>query len=353
MTASRICLIPRVAGVGGMVSFAAKLDQGLLTRGIETCHDLRDLPYDAVLVIGGTRQLAALWQIRQRGIRIVQRLDGMNWVHKVRRTGLRHYLRAEYGNIILQLIRDHLVDRVVYQSEFARHWWERSLGSTKVHHDVVYNGVDLSIFKPDETRLLPKDCVRVLMVEGSIMGGYEIGLEHGVAFAKELANRVRYAHSHNNIALELMIVGQVEPETTLQFNRYLSTSDRAGLTLTWTGLVPGERIPEIDRSAHMLFSADIHAACPNSVIEAMATGTPVIGFDTGALSELVTSGAGEIVPYGSDSWRLENPDIRPLVAAAMHILGDHPRYQRAARARAEAAFGLDEMVDGYLQALLG
>jgi glycosyltransferase involved in cell wall biosynthesis len=353
MTSDRICLVPRVRGVGGMVSFVGKLTQGLVARGIEPCYDLRDLPYDAVLVIGGTRQIVALWRIRQKGIRIVQRLDGMNWVHKVRRTGLRHYLRAEYGNMILKLIRDHLVDRVVYQSKFARDWWERSHGSAKAPDYVVYNGVDLSIFRPDESRLPVEDRIRVLMVEGSIMGGYEIGLEHGVAFAKALANREVCAHRHHNASVELMIVGKVSPETRLQFERYLSTSGGAGLMLTWAGLVPGERIPEIDRSAHMLFSADVHAACPNSVIEAMATGTPVIGFDTGALSELVTSGAGEIVPYGGDSWRLENPDVRTLAVAAMHILEDHPRYQRGARARAEAAFGLDEMVDGYLQALLG
>ena len=353
MTSSRICMVPRVRGVGGMVSFVAKLAQGLASRGIEPCYDLRDLPYDAVLVIGGTRQIAALWRIRQRGIRVVQRLDGINWVHKVRRTGLRHYLRSEYGNIILKVIRDRLVDRVVYQSNFARHWWQRSHGSANVPEHVVYNGVDLSVFRPDETRLPPEDCVRLLMVEGSIMGGYEIGLEHGVAFAKALANRADSAHSHLPAKVELLIVGQVKPGTRLQFERRLAASDRSGLALSWAGLVPQDRIPEIDRTAHMLFSADVHAACPNSVIEALASGTPVVGFDTGALSELVTSGAGEIVPYGGNSWRLESPDVRALAVAALHILDDHPRYRRAARARAEAAFGLDAMVDGYLQALLG
>jgi glycosyltransferase involved in cell wall biosynthesis len=352
MTSGRICLVPRVAGVGGMVSFLGKLARGLAARGIEPCYDLRDLPYDAVLVIGGTRQLIALWELRRRGIRIVQRLDGMNWVHKVRKTGLRHYLRAEYGNVVLNLIRGHLVDRVVYQSEFARRWWQRAQGSVEVPSCVVYNGVDLNIFQPDETRSPPQDRIRLLMVEGSIMGGYETGLEHGVAFAKELANLESDAHGQNNSKIELMIVGQVMPKTKLRFEQYLITSGGARPMLSWAGLVPGERIPEIDRSAHMLYSADVHAACPNSVIEAMACGTPVVGFDTGALPELVTSPSGEIVPYGSDPWRLEAPDIPALAVAATHILEDRPRYQVGARARAEAAFGLDVMIDGYLQALL-
>ncbi len=81
-TSERICLVPRVHGVGGMVSFAHKLAAGLSQRGIRICDDLADEPYQAVLVIGGTRQLGGLWQARRRGALIVQRLDGMNWLHK-------------------------------------------------------------------------------------------------------------------------------------------------------------------------------------------------------------------------------------------------------------------------------
>jgi glycosyltransferase involved in cell wall biosynthesis len=333
-----------------MVSFLEKLARGLVSRGIKPCYDLRDFPYDAVLVIGGTRQIKALWELRRRGVRIVQRLDGMNWVHRVRKTGLQHYLRAEYGNLVLRLIRGHLADAVVYQSQFARRWWERAQGSVEAPNRVVYNGVDLNVFQPDETQSPPQDRVRVLMVEASIMGGYETGLEHGIGFAKALGHQ---AHSHNNTRIELMIVGRVVPKTRFQLEQHLTTARGERLILSWAGLVPGERIPEIDRSAHMLYAADIHAACPNSVIEAMACGTPVVGFDTGALPEIVTSASGQIVPYGSNAWRLETPDISALAVAATHILGDHSRYQAAARARAEARFGLDRMVDGYLQVLLG
>ncbi len=124
-------------------------------------------------------------------------------------------------------------------------------------------------------------------------------------------------------------------------------------TLTWTGLVPADRIPEIDRSAHLLYSADVNPACPNSVIEALACGLPVVAFDTGALPELVTAACGRIIPYGGDPWRLERPDIDALADAAGQILNDLERYHRAARARAEAVFDLDVMVKAYLDILLG
>ena len=76
-----------------MVSFQGKLAAGLKARNIGVRYELRDSPYDAVLVIGGTRQLHRLWRVKRSGIPIVQRLDGMNWIHRVHGTGIRHSRR--------------------------------------------------------------------------------------------------------------------------------------------------------------------------------------------------------------------------------------------------------------------
>ena len=114
----------------------------------------------------------------------------------------------------------------------------------------------------------------------------------------------------------------------------------------------GEPIPEIDRSAHVLFSADLHPACPNAVIEALACGTPVVGFDTGALREIVTEDCGRIVPYGGDPWKLERPDLESLAEATAAVLRDRASFSRAARLHAEEALGLEKMMQGYLDALL-
>jgi glycosyltransferase involved in cell wall biosynthesis len=88
------------------------------------------------------------------------------------------------------------------------------------------------------------------------------------------------------------------------------------------------------------------------VVEALACGTPVLAFDTGALPELVTGDAGRVVPYGGNPWRLERPDVPALVRGAVEILGDQERFRSGARARAEEALSLDRMVDRYLSVLL-
>jgi len=335
----RVCLVPRVSGVGGMVSFRSKLEQSLSRRGISVSTSLSDTPYAAILVIGGTRDMTGLWRARRRGVRIVQRLDGMNWIHRKRNTGWRHYIRAEYGNFILSQVRARLANHIVYQSEFSRRWWERVYGAHPASWQVVYNGVDLQRYSPTGEGRVPEDRVRILLVEGAIAGGYEWGLETGIRMAEHL----KVTHSQKMV--EVMVVGRVSP--SLQHECVANTDIR----LVFTGQVPSERVPELDRSAHVLYAADLNAACPNSVIEALACGLPVVAFDTGALPELVKGEAGRIVSYGGDPWALDPPDIIGLSDAANMMISSQHVFRKAARIRAEEAFGLDTMVDGYLGAL--
>ncbi len=338
MTSKRVCVVPRVSGVGGMVSFRARLEAGLRQRGVEVTDQLGDFPFHAVLVIGGTRDVFGLWRARRRGIPVVQRLNGMNWIHRLRRTGLRHFMRAEYGNWLLAQIRARLATRIVYQSHFSQQWWERVYGRARPPTSVVYNGVDLTAFSPAGPGSPPQDCVRILVVEGSLGGGYEGGLEAAVTAGERLQALI-------GRPVELRVVGKVSPAVREAW------SGRAHIRLEFVGLVKGERIPELDRSAHMLFAADVNAACPNSVVEALACGLPVIAFDTGALLEMVTEKAGRVPPYGSDPWKLDPPDVQDLAKSAVEVLNDLPSFRAGARQRAEEAFGLETMLDGYCQAL--
>jgi len=334
---SRICIIPQASNVGGVTSFQQKLTIGLARRGVEVSHDLGDMPYETVLLTSGTRQLLGLWQAKQRGIPIVQRLDGVNWIHRQRRTGWRHFLRAEYGNRLLAFVRARIASRIVYQSEFVRGWWEDWFGAGRVPSVVIHNGVDLQIYSPvGQIANLP---YRLLVVEGSLGGGYDLGLEWAVRLAELLTEK-------HKIPMELMVVGRLSSDLQSAWQ------NRSRVPILWAGIVPGERIPEIDRSAHLLFSADLNSACPNSVIEALACGLPVVSFSTGALPELVTGDAGRLVPYGGNPWRIDPPDLPGLAAAAAQILQDMPRFRAAARARAVDAFSLGRMVDNYLEALL-
>jgi glycosyltransferase involved in cell wall biosynthesis len=337
---TRICLIPNVHGVGGLVSFQAKLSAGLESRGIEISRDLNDPTCDAVLVTGGTRNLAGLWRARRRGVRVIQRLDGINWVHRLRRGDWRHFFRAETGNQVLALIRQQFATHIVYQSAFVRDWWQDWFGKTRRPFTVIHNGVDLSVYTPNGPHTRPADRFRMLVVEGSLAGSLTTGLDLALDLAGHIAGVAR-------LPLDLQVVGRVDERKQYESQR------RSRVPVEFTGVVPREQIPELDRSAHLLFSAEINAPCPNSVIEALACGLPVAAFQTGALPELVTGDAGRLVPYGGNPWKLDRPNIAALASAASDILADPDHFRQAARARAEESFGLNQMVERYLDVLLG
>jgi glycosyltransferase involved in cell wall biosynthesis len=333
----RICIVPHVDGAGGVTSFRLKFEEGLRTRGVEVTND-PSLGADALLVLAGTRHLLALRRARRRGMRIMQRLDGINWVHRVRWAGPRYTLRAIYGNMNLSFIRARLADHVIYQSRFVKHWWEDWYRPARVPDSVILNGVDLDQYTPHGLHERPSGHHRVLVVEGSLAGAQNYGLFNAVALAESLAKRSK---------VELMIVGRVDARTKNRLKH--STAFR----LQFMDTLPREQIPWLMRSSHVLFSAEANPPCPNSVIEAMACGLPVIGFDTGSLAELVQDEAGRVVPYGGSPWKLEPPDVPALAAAAAEVFDDQPRFRSSARERAEAVFDVEMMVDGYLKVLLG
>lgn len=331
---SRICIVPHVEGSGGMASFRLKFEAGLKARGIEVTHDFAEKA-DAVLVIAGTRKLWALHQARKRGVRIVQRLDGINWVQRVRWTGPRYHLRAEYGNAMLALIRNRFADRVIYQSEFIRGWWNGWYGEARVPSTVILNGVDLEKYSPNGEHDRPKDRYRLLLLEGSLAGGLNAGLFHGIALAEKLAEK----HP-----IEVVVAGKVDELTQAKL--------QSKVPVKFLGTIPRENIPQLARSSHLMYCAEVNPPCPNSVIEALACGLPVVGFDSGSLKELVDETAGCVVPYGANPWKLETPQVAALADSAQEVLSKQEQFRAGARKRAESILGLDQMVDAYLKVLL-
>jgi glycosyltransferase involved in cell wall biosynthesis len=335
-----IGIIPNIRGVGGPASFNEKLEIGLTKLGVEVTYDLARTDISSVLVIAGTRHLGVLSNIKKRGIPIIQRLDGMNWVHRKTFTGLRHYLRSEVNNWILREIRAKYADRIIYQSKFSWDWWNRVYGELSIPESVIYNGVDLVRYAPAKTRITNSQFLNAIVVEGHIKNGLELGLKNVIqglnAFTTKSQKKV-----------QLFVAGEVPLDIRKKI------SEGVKIEIIWSGVISREQIAVQLRQADAFFSAELNPPCPNSVIEALASGLPVASFDSGAIRELVSKTSGIIAPYGGDIWNLDDAEPERLANYLVENLDALPEMGKKARLRAERMFGLDRMTRKYLDVLTG
>ena len=110
---------------------------------------------------------------------------------------------------------------------------------------------------------------------------------------------------------------------------------------TW---LPGARddIPGLMRGMSVFALPSLNEGISNTVLEAMASGLPVVATEVGGNPELIQSGrTGELVPAD---------DVEAFSKALARYAADTDRRHRhgeAARQRAVSEFSLDVMVDRY------
>lgn len=333
MSKSRICIPARPIGVGGPITFLRNFSSALADLDVEVIHDPEAKDCDSMLIINGTRRLGTLVRHKKRGIRIVQRLGAIHWQHRYWFTGARNYMLAEIRNLIMRFIRRQIADHVIYQSQFSQNWWEDRYGKTDCPSTVIFNGVDLDVFSPKGPLSSDDPGAMVLSAEGSQGADrHQIAISLARAIS-EVENDIR-----------LVLVGKLwQPGSD-----YITNDP----FVRFVGQVPYSDMPKYYRAADIFVSTDVIAACPNSVIESLACGTPVIGFSEGALPELVSESVGACVDYGADAFELQPPgNMVGLVRAAIKILSDPKSFRENARTLAVQEYSLARMVERYSEVL--
>ncbi len=341
-----ICLIPEATSLGGPRTFQLNLIAWAEQSGQAEIHfdpDREDI--DAFLVIGGPKKyLGRLLKARRKGIPVVHRLNGMNWIHHRRKTGVKYFLHAEAANLAIAFYRRFVCSKIVYQSPFCEKRWDSVYGKLNKPAAVIFNGTDIRKFTPAAADPDLSARIDFVLAEGSFRYGMDFGLDAGAELAVELAKRL-------DRPVCMHVAGKTNPDSEARIRERLLSSG-VSAEVRFEGVCSREKLIEMEQKAAFFFSSEINAACPNAVIEALACGLPVIGFDTGALKD-VTGDGGIIVPYGADPWKLEKPDCGGLIDAAEQVIRSNTAFRRAARARAEAEFPIEKMAEAYISFCMG
>ncbi len=228
-----------------------------------------------------------------------------------------------------------VADRIVALAPSHRDWLAGQLHFDPARVEVIPNGVDTARFAPAADRAAdrralgwPADAVVV-----SIVAGLRPEKNHGLLLRAAAALAPRHPGAR------FMVVGDGPERAALE---------REGRELGLEGRVSflGTRqdMPQIQRASDVvaLTSHPVVETFPVSLVEALASGTPVVSTDVGSIRDVVRDGVtGLLAPAGDEA---------AFAAALERLIGDTALRERmgaAAREDALERFDRDDMIAAY------
>jgi len=316
---------------GGPGSFQIRFEKELRQRDWDIVYPEDNIVPNVVLILGGTKKIQWLWSLKKKNIPIYFRLGGINWLYKHKGLSKKERWVHDFRLKLTPFVQSYFGSGIIYQSNFAKEWLIKTKQST-IHRTstIIYNGVDTSMFIPHNNKTGDKS---LLCVEGHL---------DYTPYAIDLLNYLQKELIEKSDFKSLKLYGGFEDPK----NR-----DKLLPEIDYRGKAKRDEMPKVYKDSVFL-SLDINATCPNTVIEAMSSGLPVIGFDTGALKELIGEEAGILTPYGSNPWLLKNPNLKSLKTDANKVLHNYKHFSLNARKKAVDKFDFRDVVNQYITFIL-
>jgi glycosyltransferase involved in cell wall biosynthesis len=226
----------------------------------------------------------------------------------------------ENVNIAVDPFVSAAVDYYVYVSKFV----EREFARADSRNVVIYPGSDLGMFSQHDEASHPDDCI-----------GMVYRLEKDKLDERSIDVMIRVVQRRKGT--KALVVGGGRFYATFR-----DAVERAGVgtAFHFTGYVAYADLPKLYKQMS-IFVAPVHSESFGQVAPfAMAMGIPVVGYDVGALSEIVV--APELLAPAGDSEK--------LAEIIVGLLNDRPKRLRigdANRRRAEELFSVEEMASRY------
>jgi glycosyltransferase involved in cell wall biosynthesis len=240
--------------------------------------------------------------LKKRGCAIIQRLDGVYYPQK-------HGKSYTDLNANLEDIYSNYADFIVFQSQYSKKLCFHILGEKEQdEYCIILNGVDKNVFYPKREKK-PEKHIR-FVTTGNFRNIDMI--EQLIHSLDELKKR--------NIDFTLSIVG---PNVNDSLKPFLCRD-----YVHYLGYKSLFQVSKILQNSDIFLHSQLNPACPNSVIEAISTGLPVIGFNSGAMEEILFF-ARDLLSFVSDNLIQEYKDFtsKDLLEKILYALENYNSIQ--------------------------
>ncbi len=227
----------------------------------------------------------------------------------------------------------HRANFVFWQSAFCRRSADHFLGKRAGKGEILFNAIDIEHFVPT------KSCVKrpfTFLVTGKIGRHLSYRLESTIAGLARARN--------DGLDAKLSIAGWIEDASVVR-----SLAERHGLSdhIVVTGSYTQEHAPSIYQGGDAYVMTKYLDPCPNTVIEAMACGLPVLYSASGGVPELVgdEAGIGLSVP---EEWNTVHvPSAETIAEGMLKIAANREAMSQAARERAVRYFDIRNWIERH------
>jgi glycosyltransferase involved in cell wall biosynthesis len=231
----------------------------------------------------------------------------------------------------------HLADHVFWQSEFCRRAADHFLGKREGAGEVLFNAIDTQYrFRPAEVRM---DRPFTFLLTGRIDAHLGYRLTSSIEGLKAARNA--------GLDCRLIIAGRVDDYVVAASLR-LAQNLGVIKQVDFLGVYTQDAAAGIYQRADAYIMTKYLDPCPNTVIEAMACGLPILYSASGGVPEQVgpDAGVGISVP---ESWdgvvRTPSPDA--IGAGMVEIAKKSASMCLAARRRAESQFEIVHWIERH------
>ena len=288
--------------IGGPSTFMRYLREHMVTNDYSFIEDEQDYRKADSIFFPISYNGAMLDFFKSKGFPIIQRLDGVYYPskHGIKYLWLNRRIKRDYFKYS---------DLIIFQSLYSRTECFTIMGEIKEdRYKIIHNGADKEIFYPAEKEFNKENII--FATTGSFRNRDMI--EPVVLALDELSKSYK---------VELKVIGPIIEDEVKKF------VDREYVKC------PGKKnaveIAEELRKSDILVHCQLNPACPNSVIEALSCGLPVVGFDTGAMKEVLHF-APELLADVSDEVfkQYKDFDYKKLADKMIFCIENYQRYRQ-------------------------
>ena len=313
-------IFPSLPSKGGPGSFQIRLTNELKKSEKINVISVNNKSFnaDTILVVNGTKRLFWLFINKFKGVQIIHRIDGINTNYNFKDNTPKGLLLKLIRTFLVIFIANFLADKLIFQSNYIKKTFSKYVIFNK-NYKVIYNGIEIK----NSNELNDKN-IEIVCVEGELNDDFSVQILNSIS------------------DLKINYIGSIKKKI---FKNIINKN------IIYHGFISRKAVLKILLNSKLYLSLEKNPPCPNSVIEALSLGIPVVGFDTGSLKELVGD-AGVIVKLYNTGNNISKKSINELNEAISFVLKNYHSFSLKAKNRSKIDFNISKITHEYSSYIL-